>query len=186
MFGCASTNTTSSVSHQGTDKPPVVERAKELSPEHSALYKQAVALLKSGDLSAAETGFRKLSEILKDSPGVLTNLGIIAELNGDDSAASAFYQEALSINGSYVAALNNLGNLHMKQGQFKQAKTLYEKGLKGDPTNTDTLLNIAILNELYLHDLPSALTYYQQYQELVTPADEVIAGRIVDIKRRIN
>jgi Tfp pilus assembly protein PilF len=157
-----------------------------LTDAQRAEYQRAVELLKSADINAAETAFNALSKALPNSAGVFANLGIIAAAKNDEPAAIGYYEKSLTLNPGYLVSLNNLGNIWMKQGKFKEAETLYLQAHKTDAGNTSVLLNLALLNELYMHDLNAAIRYYQQYQSVIGTPDEAIAGRISDIQRRLN
>lgn len=157
---------------------------KSLTAEQQAKYSAALTLLKSGDLSGAELSFKELSLLLPDASGVFANLGVIAEAQNDEPSAIEYYNKSLSLNPSNVVALNNLGAIHTRAGHFKEASKLYLTAFKNKPDNTSVLLNLAVLNELYLHDLNSAVKYYELYQARLASPDEIIAARISDLGRR--
>jgi Tfp pilus assembly protein PilF len=84
--------------------------------------------------------------------------------------------------------LTLVGSEKRTQGQFKDAEKYYQLALKKDANYLVVLLNMAILQELYLHNLTTAESYYVQYQQqLITQGkeDKRVKNWLADIKRRI-
>lgn len=182
MAGCAANKP-----NQEGGAEPVAKAAvpvKSLTAEQQAKFNAALTQLKNGDFGGAETSFKELSLSLPDAAGIFANLGVIAETRNDEPGAIEFYKKCLSLNSNNVVALNNLGAIHTRNGNFKEAKQLYLAAYKNKPDNTSVLLNLAVLNELYLHDLNSAVKYYELYQARQNTPDEIIAARISDLGRR--
>ena len=74
------------------------------------------------------------------------------------------------------------------QGEFKNAEKYYQLALKKDANYLVVLVNMAILQDLYLHNLTTAQNYYVQYQQqLITQGkeDNRVKNWLADIKRRI-
>ena len=78
-----------------------------------------------------------------------------------------------------------LGIVHRELGQFEKAKNNYEKALKIDKHYAKAHLNLGILADLYLRDLPLALKHFKRYQALQKTKEKRVSGWIKDIKRRI-
>jgi len=76
-----------------------------------------------------------------------------------------------------------------RKGKFNIAETNYLLALDKDTSYLPALANMAILQDLYLHNLPEALKYYQQYQhQLVVEGkeDTRVVNWLADIKLRIS
>lgn len=163
--------------------PPAVQ--KTLVELSAAKYQSALDLLKSGQLSEAKIAFTELQKTVKDSPGLYTNLGVISEAEEKMGEAETYYNEALSHNPFYSDALNNLGAIYVQRGDFQKAKQFYEKGLQSDKTHPKLLLNLAMLNELYLHNLSEALDLYGVYVANYPDSNKQVSGWMSDLKRRL-
>jgi len=101
-----------------TNRVPVVPAAD------TDKFLNAVALLESGQTSKAKAVFESLLGVYPDSPGLMANLGVIAEMNGLREEARAYYEKALSLKPNEWTALNNLLRLQIEAGEFKQAAEL--------------------------------------------------------------
>ena len=93
-------------------------------------------------------------------------------------------ETAISINGENYFAHNLKGVVLREQGEFDKAKQAYLKAESIYPAHPKTHLNLAILSDIYLYDLASALESYENYMRLVKE-DKKVSGWIVDLKRRI-
>ncbi|PCJ47513.1 MAG: hypothetical protein COA74_11450 [Gammaproteobacteria bacterium] len=84
--------------------------------------------------------------------------------------------------------LNLMATEKRTKGLFREAETLYLSALSKNSTQLSVLANMAILQDLYLHNLPEAQKYYLQYQKQLTAEekqDKRLANWLADIKRRI-
>jgi tetratricopeptide (TPR) repeat protein len=80
--------------------------------------------------------------------------------------------------------LNQKGVLQRRQGQFQEARQSFEAAMAADAAAPAPVLNLAILNDLYLGEQASALALYQRALEL-SPADAPTLGRwLAEIKAR--
>jgi len=73
-------------------------------------------------------------------------------------------------------------------GQFKAAEDSLLRAIILDPKHLSTLANMGILQDLYLHDLKTALNYYQLYQQqlsLQNKQDDRVVNWLADIRQRI-
>lgn len=184
LAGCAVNSPSQQEVATAIAKPTAL--VKTLTPELQSKYTTAVALLKNGEFDTAESLFLALSQIVPDAAGVFANLGVIAEAKNDEASAADYYHKCLSLNPNYVVALNNLGAIQMSGGKFKEANRLYLAAYESKPDNASVLLNLAVLNELYLHDLNAAVKYYELYQSEQSSPDETIAARLSDLGRRVD
>lgn len=62
--------------------------------------------------------------------------------------------------------LNNLGIVLAEAGRWKEAKTLLERTVAEAPSLPEGWLNLGIFREMYLGDVPGALTCYERYGKL--------------------
>jgi tetratricopeptide (TPR) repeat protein len=83
-----------------------------------------------------------------------------------------------------AARLNQQGIDYRQKGQFAQAREAYEKAIALDPGYATPILNLGILQDLYLGDAPAALALYQRYQSLSPAGDALVAKWVAELKIR--
>ncbi|MBV1880881.1 MAG: tetratricopeptide repeat protein [Pseudomonadales bacterium] len=148
-------------------------------------YRKALEFLKDGKNKRALTMLKSITSRYPKLSGPWINQGIIhINLNRLPEAEKTF-NKALSIYPDNPYALNMLGIVHRELGQFEKAKNNYEKALKIDKHYAKAHLNLGILADLYLRDLPLALKHFKRYQALQKTKEKRVSGWIKDIKRRI-
>jgi tetratricopeptide (TPR) repeat protein len=81
-------------------------------------------------------------------------------------------------------ALNQKGIEARRAGKFADAKAAYEEAIAADPKAAAPLLNLAILNDLYLGDNAQALEYYERYLAQSAPADGTVTKWVAELKNR--
>ncbi len=81
-------------------------------------------------------------------------------------------------------ALNQKGIEARRAGRFADAKAAYEEAIAADPKAAAPLLNLAILNDLYLADNAKALEFYERYLALANPPDATVAKWATELKNR--
>ena len=99
--------------------------------------------------------------------------------------AKQAFEQAIIIDNQDAVAFNNLAIIQRQNGEFKKALFNYYKAINAKPDYANAHLNLGILLDLYLQDLPKALEQYEIYQKLTANSDEKVKKWIVDIKRRI-
>ena len=84
--------------------------------------------------------------------------------------------------------LTLLAMVQRNNGQFKSAEQYYLSALEMNEHYSTALVNYAILNDLYLQNLPKAQSYYLKYQQqliLDGQEDKRLKNWLADIKQRI-
>ena len=157
---------------------------REVPPEAQTLYEQAVASMAAGDSIDAELRFQEFLLQYPDYPGAHVNLAIIFAARDDLAAAENSLTDALIIDPEYGPAQNQLGMVLRRQGKFVEAESAYLKAVTADPDYALAHYNLAVLYDLYLQRLDSALVHYERYQVL-TGEDKQVTRWIADLKRRI-
>jgi len=171
----------------GTAKP--IEKAKVIDTVALQEYQNALTYLDQGKLSEANKLLTSIVEKHPDLAAPLYNLGLISEEQNDQDGAEHYYSQAIKADSKYYLALNNLGVIARSKGQFNEASEYYSKGLEAAPDNPDLHYNLAVLNEIYLHDYAKAIKHYERYLTLVdsavsSGADKNVSSWIKDLKRR--
>ena len=168
------------------------------SPEQSATSKQAdiprdlknafdlaVGEMKQGNYPRAEQQLKELIKLYPDYSGLYHNLGIIYHLTGRLNEAETALQWALERNRGNSQINNQLAVVYRKNGKFSDAEQSYLRALSLSPDDTSTLVNLAILYDLYMGRQQQALEYYRKYQNLQQQPDAEVANWIKDLERRV-
>lgn len=111
--------------------------------------------------------------------------GMLAHQQGQTDEAIEALQQAVALNPADAPTANNLALLLKQQNRFSEAAGVLATALSASPDVADLHYNLAVISELYLLDLPSALTHYQRYTELSAEEDKAVTGWIADLQRRL-
>lgn len=163
-----------------------VKPAPEPKPDpEQELYLQAIGSAKKDKHKLA---IQYLNELIKLNPEfrqVHTSLGLaLLQTNQQEQAKQAF-KNAIKQDKSDAIAYNHLAIIQRQEGLFKPALENYNLAIKADPEYANAYLNLGILLDIYLQDLPKALEQYLMFQKLTDNKDERIEKWVLDIKRRI-
>jgi tetratricopeptide (TPR) repeat protein len=81
-------------------------------------------------------------------------------------------------------ALNQRGIAQRQGGAFTEARTAYEQAIALDANYRSAILNLGILQDLYLGDAPAAQAQYQHYLDLTPQGDATVSKWLAEIKNR--
>jgi tetratricopeptide (TPR) repeat protein len=163
---------------------PAPAEATTENPEPSR-SQQAMESVKAGDIDKAIEQFKQILASDPTTPHAYTNLGLLYLHGQKPALAKQAFERAIIIDNKDAVALNNLAIIQRQNGEFKKALFNYYKAVNAKPDYANAHLNLGILLDLYLQDLPKALEQYESYQKLTGGSDEKVSKWIVDIKRRI-
>jgi tetratricopeptide (TPR) repeat protein len=158
--------------------------ARAIAPATQRAYDDAVALLRAGRTADAERAFRSLAQAEPDLAGAHANLGLIARQAGRLPEAQRELETATTLAPTLAAAWNQLGLAYRQQGEFAKAKAAYDSALAADPSYANAVLNLGVLQDLYLGDAPQALALYTRYLALVPGGDRGVAKWVAEVKNR--
>lgn len=159
-------------------KPPVTQKIP-------ANYQSAVSAAKQGDIEQAIIRF---NDIIKTSPEfspAYTNLGLQYLKNKQLKDAETTLKKAIELNSNDAVAYNHVAIIMRQRGDFSDALKMYRLAIESDPEYANAHLNLGILLDMYLQELPDALQQYMRYQKLTNNKDKLVAKWIIDIERRI-
>lgn len=170
-----------------TSRSPGVSAITALPPvpvDVAGDYAKAIELMSSGQDDEAQ---RLLQSVASRSPqfsGPLVNQALILLRQKEYAKAQAMLDAALGINARNPYAFNIKGIALREQGKFAEARRAYEDALAIDPGYAKAHFNLGVLADLYLQDLPLALTHYERYQSLQSKPDPAVANWIIDLQKR--
>lgn len=108
-----------------------------------------------------------------------------AQQQGNNNGALERYRQALTLDPSSAMTANNLALLLREQGRFEEAVSILRKGLEHSPDTAQLHYNLAVISELYLLELDTALRHYRRYRELSDAEGRQVEGWIADLERRV-
>lgn len=155
-----------------------------VAPEIASAYQQALEAVKADKNEEALQLLEDLSLKAPTYAGPLINQGLVYLKLKKYQQAEVVLQRAIQVNDKNPYAWNQLGIALREQGKFAEAKSAYEQAITLDNRYAKAHFNLGVLADLYLQDLPLALTHYEQYQALQTKADPAVNNWIVDLQKR--
>lgn len=176
LSSCSSTNETSSVSSSGIS--PL-----EQSDSERSQYKKAITLLNNNKLDAAKEIFLEFKSARPELAGPHANLAVIALKNNDPEKALELVKLALTKNPKLPQALNFLAYLEQISGEIKAAEKHYKEAIENNDDYAIAHYNIALLYDVYMQDVESAIPHYERYLKLINNKDKNTADWIEQLKR---
>jgi len=177
LTSCATTTETSIVSSSGLSP-------FEQSDSERKEYKKALTLLNNNKLNAAKDVFQQFKENRPELAGPYANLAIIALKKNEPEKALELVKVALTKNPNLAQALNLLAYLEQVSGEIKKAEKHYKEAIKNKNDYAIAHYNIALLYDVYLQDIESAIPHYEQYMKLINHEDKSTADWLEQIKQQ--
>lgn len=147
-------------------------------------FDEAVRALRAGRSADAERGFRALVQSDPELGGPHANLGLMLRQAGRLDEAAAALERAVQLSPRQPVYLNQLGITYRQQGKFQKSREAYEQALAVDPVYAAPMLNLGILNDLYLGDGARALALYDRYLALSPSGDAAVTKWVAELKNR--
>jgi Flp pilus assembly protein TadD len=155
-----------------------------VSPAAQRAFDDARRALAAGQTQQAERGFLALTQSNPELGGPHAGLGLIYQQAGKSAEAVLQLEAAVKASPQQPAYLNQLGVAYRQQGQFDKARQAYEAAIALAPDHTTAMLNLGILNDLYLDDSSRALELYERYLLLTPAGDATVSKWVVELKNR--
>ena len=155
-----------------------------IAPATQRAYDDALALMRAGHAADAERGFRALTQSDPDLAGPHANLGLLARQGGHLPEAVKELEKATALAPGLAVAWNQLGLAYRQSGEFTKARDAYGRALAIDPNYATAVLNLGVLDDLYLGDSAHALELYTRYLALTPAGDPAVAKWVADVKNR--
>lgn len=147
-------------------------------------YAKALGLMSAGKDDEAFALLQKIATKTPQFSGPWVNQGIILLKQQKFADADKALQEALKVNPNNPFTFNLMGIALRGEGKFADARAAYDSALSIDPNYAKAHFNYGVLADLYLQDLPLALSHYERYQSLQSKPDPAVANWIIDLQKR--
>lgn len=147
-------------------------------------YAKALGLMNADKDDEALALLQKVAAKTPQFSGPWLNQAVILIKQQKYAQADRILQEALKANPRNPYTFNLRGIALRGQGKFADAKAAYESALAVDPNYAKAHFNLGVLADLYMQDLPLALSHYERYQSLQSKADPAVANWIIDLQKR--
>lgn len=162
----------------------ISDELKTLAKPLAADYGRAVVLMKANQLDEAFALFEEIQTKAPQLTGPLLNQALIHIKRQQYKEANILLQKAIAANSKNPFSYNLQGFVYRQLWQFKKAREAYEQALALSPNYAKAHFNFGVLAELYLQDLPLALTHYEAYQNTQSEADSTVAKWVIDLQKR--
>lgn len=173
-----------SASAPATAPAPVKVAAAPVDPATQRAFDDALNLLKAGRAEQAQQAFSAMVQQSPELPGPHANLGLIHRQAGRAAEAVAELEQAVKLGPGEAVYWNQLGLAYRAQGQFGKSREAYEKAIALQPQYAAPVLNLGILQDLYLGDAAQALALYTRYLALSPQGDPAVAKWVAEVRNR--
>lgn len=153
-------------------------------PNAQRAYDNALRTLRAGRNDEAEKALKALTQSHPDLGGPHANLGILYRQAGKLPESVAALEKAVAASPQQALFHNQLGISQRAAGQFQKARTAYERAIELDANYAAPVLNLGILNDLYLADNARALELYDRYMAMTGGKDAAVAKWATELKNR--
>lgn len=115
-------------------------------------------------------------------------LGKIESANEAEKKAYAELADSVRANENFKKELGQnyyrLGNMNFELQRYKQAAEYYQMNLALTPNDPAASYNLAVVNDFYLNDQPSAIDYYKRYLTAAPDDDAVkkVQERLLELE----
>lgn len=178
LTACSTTNNTPTASSSSSDLNPLDQSESELSR-----YKMAIIFLNNNKLDQAKEILVELNTERPELAGPYVNLAAIALKNNDPVKAIELAKIAVEKNPKLPQALNLLAYLEQMNGEITLAINHYKQAIENKEDYAIAHYNIALLYDIYLQDIESAIPHYERYLKLTNNKDKNTADWLEQIKR---
>jgi tetratricopeptide (TPR) repeat protein len=164
--------------------PPAEPPLPPVDAATRASFDEAVRMLRAGRLPEAERAFGALAQKQPQLGGVMANLGILYRKTERLEESAKALQKAVELSPKQAAYHNQLGITWRALGRFDHARKAYEAAIELDPSHAAALVNLAILNDLYLGEPARATELYTRGAALLPAEAATINKWLAEIKSR--
>jgi tetratricopeptide (TPR) repeat protein len=181
------------LAYQYAGQPSEAEKAysraltldRDLTEAH---YNLGCLLLDRGSYDGAKSHLTAYTMRRGGSAEALTKLGTAQLKSHELAAAEKSLSDALKINPRSAEALNLAGVVRVERGRPAEALNFFNSALSQQHNYAPTVLNLAVLAQVYSKDKPAALKRYREYVSLNPAQDKVeqIKATMAQLESEIN
>jgi len=145
--------------------------SNELSVEDLSNYKKALYALKALKFDKAEI---LLSDIIERHPnlaGPHANMGLVHYKKGHIEQAKQSLKKALTLNPKNPYVYNIMGIIKNNKGDFSSAEKYFLLAIQNKPNYAKAHYNIALLYDIYFHEIKKSIQHYQKYLKIIASKD---------------
>jgi tetratricopeptide (TPR) repeat protein len=127
-------------------------------------FVQAQSAEEAGDLSTAESLYRRVMNLDPNDPAAGLNLGNLLRVQSRMVEAEAAYRWAVKADPNFAPAWHNLADLLDEKGGLAEAVDCARHALSADPQYADAMFNLALFLQR-LHEHAEAAIWWTRYLE---------------------
>lgn len=180
----ASATVTPAGSPAGAATGPVAAPHPQVPPAARADFDRAVNLMRAGNTSGAELGFKQVAQQYPQFAAPLVNLAILKRKQGQLPEAEQLLKTAVAHESGSAVAWTELGATQSLRAEFKDAANSYQAAITADPRYAPAWRNLGVVADLYLDDPRRALSAFEQYKAL-SGEDKPVSGWIAELHQRL-
>lgn len=150
-----------------------------------ALFQQAITALNQQQLDRAEADLIAITQVRPELAGPWVNLALLNARRKNFVAAQAQVAKALERNPRLAQAHNVAGYVEAANGNVGKAVAHYQKAIELKADYALAHYNIALLHDIYLHDIPTAVQHYKRYLQLTDFQDKKTADWVAELERSL-
>lgn len=147
------------------------------------LFQRAISSLDRRQFERAEADLRTITRRSPDLAGPWINLALVSVQRKDMQGAQQNVAKALERNPRMAQAHALAGFIEAERGNISKAIEYYEKAVALKPGYALAHYNLALLHDIYLHNVPVAVQHYKRYLELSKYQDQKTADWVVELER---
>ncbi len=145
-------------------------------------YRAGITALYQGELSSARRTFNEFIRLHPQLAGAYSNLALIEYKEAKYAEAMKLAEKAITLNPQQAQAYHIRGKTYVKLGKIHEAKADYLKAVELKPGYIQAQYNLALLYDIYLQDIASAVKHYELYMALNKTQDEKTRDWISHLK----
>ncbi len=156
---------------------------KQGTPEQQQRYQLALVALDAGRDKEALALLTAFVKSYPEFSGPHANLAQLYQRLDQPDKAERHFEKAMALVPESAAVYNVVGIYYRKQGRFVDAEKAYLAAIKREPRNSDVLLNLGILYDLYLRQPSRAIVFYRRYQSSIDKKNPQVALWIANLEK---
>ncbi|HVU28726.1 MAG TPA: tetratricopeptide repeat protein [Verrucomicrobiae bacterium] len=156
--------------HNGQPSDAVIAYQRALTLDRDLLeahYNLGCLWLEQNKPDDAKSEFTAYTLRRSNTPEGWLKLGAAQLQAGDILSAEKSFSTALHFSTNNPEAFNGLGLARVKRGQIQDAAQFFAAAIRADAGYAPAILNLATVNQQYLHDNKTALANYRAYLALI-------------------